>query len=63
MQKPNKAPKQPFAMTGIPLLALGCAFAAVGASGQTAFSYVAVGLLIPGFVLLGMGAWRRRRQS
>ncbi|PWB32359.1 hypothetical protein DCO48_13550 [Pseudomonas sp. SDI] len=62
MLKRAKAPKQPFAMTGVPLLAMGCAFAAVGASGQTAFSYVAAGLLIPGTVLLAMGLWNRRRQ-
>lgn len=55
--------RSPFNFAGVPLIAIGAAFAAVGASGQPAFGYTAVGLLIPGAVLLIVGAWRNRRQS
>lgn len=50
---------KPFYFAAIPLIALGGAFAAVGASGQEAFGYTAVGLLVPGIVLLVTG-YRRR---
>lgn len=50
-----------FHFAGIPLIAVGAAFAAVGASGQPAFGYTAVGLLLPGMVLLLTGLWRNRR--
>lgn len=50
---------KPFYFVGIPLIATGAAFAAVGASGQTAFGYTALGLLVPGFALLIAG-YRRR---
>ena len=52
---------KPFYLVGIPLLALGAAFAAVGASGQAAFGYASLGLLAPGAGLLaGVLSGRRR---
>ncbi|MEG5263473.1 hypothetical protein TRP66_04095 [Pseudomonas sp. JDS28PS106] len=56
----GKIARHPFYVAGIPLLATGCAFAAVGASGQEAFAWTAAGLLVPGVVLLTMGIWRSR---
>ncbi|MBK5006375.1 hypothetical protein [Pseudomonas sp. NBRC 111119] len=50
---------KPFYLAAAPLLATGAAFAAVGASGQPAFGYTAIGLLIPGLLLLVTG-YRRR---
>lgn len=50
---------KPFYFAGIPLIATGAAFAAVGASGQAAFGYTSVGLLVPGLVLLIAGYCRR----
>lgn len=50
---------KPFYMVAAPLIATGAAFAAVGASGQAAFGYTAVGLLVPGLALLAAG-YRRR---
>lgn len=50
---------KPFYFAGVPLAAIGAAFAAVGASGQEAFGYTAAGLLVPGIVLLVTG-YRRR---
>lgn len=50
---------KPFYFAGIPLIATGAAFAAVGASGQAAFGYASVGLLVPGLVLLIAGYCRR----
>lgn len=54
----SKAAK-PFYFAAMPLLAVGAAFAAVGASGQAAFGYTAVGMLVPGMALLIAG-YRRR---
>ena len=54
---------KPFYFAAIPLIALGGAFAAVGASGQEAFGYTAVGLLVPGIVLLVTGFRRRASAS
>lgn len=57
---------KPFYFAGLPLVAIGtafAAFAAVGASGQEAFGYTAVGLLVPGLVLLVTAYWSRRRGS
>ena len=54
-----KTAKKPFYFAGVPLVAIGVVFAAVGASGQEAFGYTAVGLLVPGIVLLITG-YRRR---
>ncbi|CAM3882787.1 hypothetical protein CCOS865_02963 [Pseudomonas reidholzensis] len=59
----SRTTNTPFYFTGIPLLSIGAAFAAVGASGQTAFGWIAAGLLIPGALLLIAGAWRNRRQA
>lgn len=50
---------KPFYFAAMPLLAVGAAFAAVGASGQAAFGYTAVGMLVPGMALLIAG-YRRR---
>lgn len=50
---------KPFYFVAVPLIALSGAFAAVAASGQEAFGYTAVGLLVPGIVLLVTG-YRRR---
>ncbi|AIR91232.1 hypothetical protein [Pseudomonas cremoricolorata] len=44
--------RKPFYMAASPLLILGASFAAVGASGQSTFGYLAVGFLLPGLVLL-----------
>lgn len=52
--------RNPFYFAGMPLVAVGCAFAAVGASGQEAFGWTAAGLLIPGALLLIAGVWRKR---
>ncbi|RZI82051.1 MAG: hypothetical protein EOP15_20465 [Pseudomonas sp.] len=51
----------PFYAAGGPMLAIGICFAAVGASGQPAFGWTAVGLLIPSAVLLLLGILRKRR--
>lgn len=59
----NKSQTSAFNFAGIPLIAVGAAFAAIGASGQPAFGYTAVGLLLPGVVLLGAGVWRNRRRQ
>lgn len=56
----SKNARNPFYFACLPLLTVGCAFAAVGASGQEAFGWTAAGLLIPGAVLLATGAWRSR---
>lgn len=56
----SKNAKNPFYLAGLPLLTVGCTFAAVGASGQEAFGWIAVGLLVPGVLLVTMGAWRSR---
>lgn len=53
----NKA--KPFFLVAMPLIAVGTAFAAVGASGQAAFGYTAVGLLAPGLALLIAGYSKR----
>lgn len=50
---------KPFYFAAVPLISIGAAFAAVGASGQAAFGYTSVGLLVPGLVLLVTG-YRRR---
>lgn len=50
---------KPFYLAAAPLIAVGAAFAAVGASGQVAYGYTAVGLVLPGIMLLVVG-YRRR---
>lgn len=57
----RKKPVSPFYLASAPMFAIGVAFAAIGASGQPAFGYTAVGLLIPSVVLAVAGAWTRRR--
>jgi hypothetical protein len=52
---------EPFYLVGISLLAVGAAFIAVGASGQTAFGYISAGLLAPGAGLLLLGVLSGRR--
>lgn len=59
----GKSAKTPFYFAGVPLVAVGCAFAAIGASGQEAFGWTAAGLLVPGAILLVIGAWRSRRTA
>lgn len=54
---------KPFYLVGIPLLTVGAAFAAVGASGQAAFGYVSLGLLAPGAGLLLAGVLSGRRRA
>lgn len=56
----GKNAEKPFYIAAVPLLATGCVFAALGASGQEAFGWTAIGLLVPGVVLLITGAMRRR---
>lgn len=58
-----KTAKTPFIFVGAPLVAVGAAFAAIGVSGQPAFGYTAVGLLVPGIILLTSGFWSRRRRA
>ena len=53
----------PFYFAGVPMIAVGAAFAAVGASGQPAFGWTAAGLLIPGALLLAFGARLNRRRD
>ncbi|MDR6710894.1 hypothetical protein J2W83_000484 [Pseudomonas hunanensis] len=55
-----KTARAPYYIVAAPLIATGAAFAAIGASGQTAFAWTAAGLLIPGVVLLVTGLWRNR---
>jgi len=59
----SRTVKTPFYLVGSPLVAVGAAFAAVGASGQEAFGWAAAGLLVPGALLLIVGAWQHRRPS
>lgn len=58
-----KKTSNPFYFAGVPLVAVGAAFAAVGASGQAAFGWTAAGLLIPGALLLTFGARPKGRRS
>lgn len=58
-----KATKNPFFIAAGPMTALGIGFAAVGLSGQPAFGYTGVGLLIPGVVLLATALWTRYRRT
>jgi len=57
----RKTATRPFTIIGTVLIAVGAAFAAVGASGQPAFGYTAAGLLLPGVVLLVLGVRAGRR--
>ncbi|WP_434681298.1 hypothetical protein J3P77_09410 [Pseudomonas sp. R1-18] len=59
----GKSANKPFYFAGVPLVAIGCAFAAIGASGQEAFGWTAIGLLLPGVALLAAGVLNRRRAS
>lgn len=59
----GKSANKPFYLAGVPLVAVGCAFAAIGASGQEAFGWSAIGLLVPGVVLLVAGVLNRNRAS
>ena len=58
-----KKANNPFYFASFPLLAVGCAFAAIGASGQEAFGWTSIGLLVPGVGLLVAGLMNRRRAS
>nr|WP_314569483.1 hypothetical protein [uncultured Pseudomonas sp.] len=58
-----KKANNPFYFAGAPLIAVGCAFAAIGASGQEAFGWTSIGLLVPGLALLVAGLINRRRAS
>jgi hypothetical protein len=57
----GKSANKPFYFASVPLVAVGCAFAAIGASGQEAFGWTAIGLLVPGMLLLVVGALNRCR--
>lgn len=59
----GKSANKPLYFAGVPLVAVGCAFAAIGASGQEAFGWSAIGLLVPGVVLLVAGFLNRHRAS
>ncbi|MFJ4142694.1 hypothetical protein [Pseudomonas sp. NPDC089734] len=59
----SKGIRNPFYFAGVPLVAMGAVFAAIGASGQGAFGYTAVGLFIPGLVLVVAGWQSRRRKT
>ncbi|CAI3788769.1 hypothetical protein AHFPHNDE_02446 [Pseudomonas sp. MM227] len=59
----GKNANKPFYIAAVPLLAVGCVFAALGASGQEAFGWTAIGLLVPGIVMLITGAMRQRRAA
>ncbi|MEG0858648.1 MAG: hypothetical protein RSG79_03595 [Pseudomonas sp.] len=55
--------KKPFGLAGGPLIAMGAGFIAVGLSGQPAFGYTGLGLLIPGVVLVVIEFCSRRRRA
>jgi len=57
-----KKANNPFYFASVPLVAVGCAFAAIGASGQEAL-WTSIGLLVPGVALLVAGLMNRRRAS
>jgi hypothetical protein len=59
----SKAAKNPYYFAGAPMIAVGAAFAAVGAAGQPAFGWTAAGLLIPGAILLIAAVCRNRRRA
>lgn len=59
----GKNAEKPFYITAAPFIAVGCVFAALGASGQEAFGWTAIGLFVPGIVLLITGALRRHRAT
>ena len=56
-----KKANNPFYFVSVPLVAVGCAFAAIGASGQEAFGWTSIGLLVTGLALLVAGLMNRRR--
>lgn len=49
---------KPFIIASTTLIGTGAAFAAVGASGQPAFGYASIGLLVPGVLLLLLAGLR-----
>ncbi|KQQ56084.1 hypothetical protein ASF84_12365 [Pseudomonas sp. Leaf127] len=59
----SKTATSPFIAAGGPLTAMGAGFIAVGLSGQPAFAYTGVGLLIPGLVMVASALWARRRRG
>ncbi|MCE5983571.1 hypothetical protein D3C76_785490 [compost metagenome] len=59
----NNPSKKPFILAGGPLIAMGAGFIAVGLSGQPAFAYTGLGLLVPGVVLVAIEFCSRRRQA
>lgn len=59
----SKTSEKPTLRASGPMTAMGIGFLAVGASGQPAFVYVGMGLLIPGVVLLAGQYWSKRRQA
>lgn len=58
-----KKANNPFYFASASLIAVGCAFAAIGGSGQEAFGWTSIGLLVPGLALLVAGLMNRRRAS
>ena len=59
----SKTSEKPTLRASGPMTAMGIGFLAVGVSGQPAFVYVGMGLLIPGVVLLAGQYWSKRRQA
>ncbi len=59
----SKTATSPFIAAGSPMIAMGAGFIAVGLSGQPAFAYTGVGLLIPGLVMVASALWARRRRG
>ncbi|NER61022.1 hypothetical protein G3435_15700 [Pseudomonas sp. MAFF212428] len=57
------ASKTPLVIAAGPLVTVGLVFAVVGLSGQPAFGYTAVGLLIPGVVLLVTAFCSKKRRG
>jgi hypothetical protein len=55
----GKIANKPFYFAGVPLVAVGCAFAAIGATGQEAFGWTSIGLLVPSVVLLAVALFGR----
>ena len=59
----SRTTRNPFLIAGGSMTAVGLGFAVVGLSGQPAFGYTAVGLLIPGVVLLATALWSKYRRA
>jgi len=59
----GKIATKPFYFAGVPLITVGCAFAAIGASGQEAFGWTSIGLMVPGVILLAAALFSPRKTS